>query len=137
MAKYINSGESIECKESHVATRKSSAPTLLNIAEIDGKLRRLFKYKTKIRAIIKITRELTPKKGVICDNSHLDLLDELEGDTVEIFTENRIKLEVVSYFSNVHGIQGNSVNCFTYAKIVIPWRFVLEKASIDTQTLIA
>jgi len=123
MAKFINVGDSIEAKRSDILVRKVSSPTLINIEGVG----RFFKYKSKIRAIVKVTEELMPKVHRICCYSNLNLDDELEAGTIEILTENRISLQLVSNFSNVHGIQANNVNAFTYAKIVIPWRFVLEK----------
>jgi hypothetical protein len=124
MTKFVEAGASIEGNKSDVFVRKvSKTPTLLNI---DG-VGRFYKYKSKIRAIVKITEELVPKIHRICERSNLNLHDELEAVTIEIFTENRISLQVISNFSNVHGIQANNINAFTYAKIVIPWRFVVER----------
>ena len=123
MAKFMNVGDSIEANRSDILVRKVSSPILINIEGVG----RFFKYKSKIRAIVKITEELLPKVHRICCYSNLNLNDELEADTIEIFTENKITLQLVSNFSNVHGIQANNVNAYTYAKIVIPWRFVLEK----------
>jgi hypothetical protein len=123
MAKFIDVGDSVECNKSEVFVRKVNKPILLDIEGIG----RFFKYKSKIRAIIKITEELIPKVHRICNSSNLSLHDELEGDTIEIFLEEKITFQLISNFSNVHSIQGNNVNSFTYAKILIPFRFVLER----------
>jgi hypothetical protein len=128
MAKHLNVGESIECNKSRIAVRSvSKNPTLVAIEGLNGKSYRFFKYKTKIRAIATIIEELNPKECVICEGSHLDLDDTLEAETLEIYTSKRMIFEVISNFSNVHGIQGDEVNHLTYAKIIIPWRFLLEK----------
>lgn len=129
MATYIYSGASLECKESMVAVRKifPRHPDLIVIEGVKQSKHRLYKYKTKIRALVKIKVELDPKECVIDEFSKLDLEDELEGDTVEIYTKERVKLELCSNFSNVHGIQANKIRVFTYAKVLIPWRHVSER----------
>lgn len=130
IVKHVTEGDSIECESSCIATRKiSPQPTFIRIATIDGTMVNLFKYKTKIRATVTITEELTPKEPIIEDSSKLDLHSTLEGDTLEIYTKVRIKLGLHSNFTSTHTIQGDSVKTFTYAKIVIPWRFMLERAS--------
>jgi hypothetical protein len=124
MATFVNQGDSIEGGKSHIHVRKVTNPILI---DIDG-IGRFFKYKSKIRAIITITEELIPKIHRICCDSKLDLNDELDAATIDILTSKRIKTwKLISNFSNVHGIQSNIVNDFTYAKILIPWRFVLER----------
>jgi len=123
MAKYIDIGDSVEGSKSSVYLRKVNKPILLNLEGVG----RFYKYKSKIRAIIKITEELVPKVYKICETSNLNLNDELEGDIIEILLEEKVTFQLISNFSNVHGIQGNSINTFTYAKIIIPWRFVLER----------
>lgn len=124
MAKYIEVGDSIECNKSEIYVRKiSNNPVLLNWEGVG----RFFKYKSKIHALVKITEELIPKICRICNTSNLNLNDELEGVVLEIYLEKKVKLQVIANFSNVHGIQANAINSFTFAKVVIPWRFVLEK----------
>ncbi|MFZ1785381.1 MAG: hypothetical protein WAU23_09250 [Ferruginibacter sp.] len=128
MATHVNGGDSIECNKSLIAVRKiSKKHTLINMDSINGEFVRLFKYKSSIRAIVKIKEELDPLACIICQTSHLALEDSLEGEVISIYTKRQIKLEPVSNFSHVHGIQGSNVTDFTYAKIDIPWRYVLER----------
>jgi len=115
MAKFVNAGVSIEGSKSNIIVRKISDPIVIAIEGVG----RFYKYKSKI----KVYR--------ICCDSKLDLNDELDAATIEILTEERVSLVLISNFSNVHGIQGNNVNTFTYAKIIIPWRFILEKGISD------
>jgi hypothetical protein len=124
MTTFNKEGVSIEGGKSDILIRKITDPVLIKIEGVG----RFFKYKSKIRAIVKITEELVPKVHRICCYSNLNLDDELDAPTIEILTEKRITLELISNFSNVHGIQGNRVNAFTYAKIVIPWRYAINKA---------
>ncbi len=132
MAKYINAGDSIECSTSCIITRKlsNSAQNYLKIEKDGGGFVNVFKYKTKIRATVKIVSELAPKTHIICQSSKLDVHDELEGETIEIYTDKKVKLELTSNFTNVHGIQGNTIKTFTYAKIAIPFRFALQRAIV-------
>ena len=130
MAKYIEAGNSIECHKSNVSTRKIvKNPIVIQIDEI-----KYFKYSTKIRCIVKIIEELNPKIHRINESSALNIHDELEAERIDIFTEKRISLSLISNFSHVHGIQNGDINSFTYAKILIPFRFVLHKSiSISQQ----
>ena len=129
MAKYIEAGNSLECHKSNVAIRKKvKNPIVIQIDEI-----KYFKYSTKIRCIIKIIEELNPKIHRISKTSALDIHDELEAVGIDIYTEKRISLKVLSNFSNVHGIQSGVINSFTYAKIRIPFRFVLQKSILTSQ----
>lgn len=129
MATHIHEGDSIECSQSMIAVRKvSKTPTLVNIeCKEEGRKMRLFKYKSSIRSIVQITEELNPLDSVVCENSHLVLHDTLEAAVLSIYTAKKVTLETVSNFSHVHGIQGANVNAFTYAKIDIPWPFVLNQ----------
>jgi len=122
--KLVQLGNSVECQKSNIALRSSGD----NPFGIEYEGVRYFKYKSKKRAIVTITEELNPKEPRICKTSYLDLNGILEAEVIEIWTEKRVKFEVTSNFSNVHGIQQNSVNAFTFAKIVITWRAILEKA---------
>ncbi len=124
MAKYVDAGNSVECSKSNIALRKITTASAL--VKVDGI--NYFKYKTKKRAIVTVTEELRPKVHRICPTSYLNLNDILEADTVEIYVEKRITLALTSNFSHVHGIQANNINMFTYAKIIIPWRFIAERA---------
>jgi hypothetical protein len=87
----------------------------------------LHKGKTKKSAYVKISEELNPKEQRICLTSHVNLDEELQADTIEIYTKRKVTLHLESNFSHVHGVQWNYTKCFTYAKIFIPWRFILEK----------
>jgi hypothetical protein len=87
----------------------------------------MFKYKTKKRAIVTVSAELNPKVQIFCETSYLELNDAIEGDVVEIYTDEEVEFELVSNFSHVHGIQGNALNNLTYARIALPFRFVLER----------
>jgi hypothetical protein len=128
MAKSINSGASIECQKSHVAARKISNPVLVIIPGINGvNQHRLFKYKTGIRSVAKIVEELDPKNAIIDIASNLDLNDEIEGPILEIYTIKREKAKIVSNYSHVHSIQSIDFSDFTYAKIITPWGFVIQK----------
>ena len=125
MTKYVNLGNSIEANRSDLITRKiKKASSLINIEGIG----RFFKYTTKINSNIIITEELVPKQHRICPHSFLDLHDELEGESLEIYTDLHIPMKTISNFSNVHGAQTGSINSFTYAKILTPWRFILERS---------
>ena len=129
MAKHENLGDSIECNKSMIAVRKvSKKPTFIKMDCIDGGNISLFKYKTNIRAIVKIEEALAPLECIICATSHLGLEDSLEGEVISIYTKSKINLNPVSNFSHVHGIQGDYVKSFTYAKIDIPWRYVLTRS---------
>ncbi|PIY04375.1 MAG: hypothetical protein COZ21_06910 [Bacteroidetes bacterium CG_4_10_14_3_um_filter_31_20] len=129
MIKYVGTGDSIECEASCIVTRKvSPKPIFIKIEALDGTFVNFFKYKTKIRATVTIIKELNPKEPIIDDISKLDLDSTLEAGTVEIYTKSRIKLELTSNFTSTHTIQNNIVNIFTYAKIVIPWQFMLDRA---------
>lgn len=127
MAKYIQAGDSIECNKSRVSTRKVSTPVPLKIEKADGGFINLLKFKSKTNSNVTITEELNPKVGVISENSHLDLDDELEAQVMEIYIEGSANFKVISNFSNVHGIQSSNIDSFTYAKIVIPFRFLLDR----------
>ncbi len=94
----------------------------------------LFKYKSSIRALVSISEELLPKEHKICETSFLDLNDELDAEIVEIYLERIAKFTVQSNFSHVHGIQCSHIKGFTFAKIVIPWKFALQQALIANQT---
>lgn len=126
MPKLQQIGSSIECSKSKVFVRKISTSTPVKITDLSGKEILLHKYKTKKRAIVSIAQELAPKACVICNTSNLDLHDELEAEVIEIYTNGRSNFQVISNFSHVHGIQGGDINSFTYARIVIPWRYVLQ-----------
>lgn len=130
MAKYIETGNSLECHKSNIATRKvaNKNPILIQIDEI-----RYYKYSTKIRCIVKIIEELNPKIHRISETSALNIHDELEAEGIDIYTEKRISLNLVSNFSHVHGIQSNDINSFTYAKILTPFRFVLQRSLAISQ----
>ena len=124
MTKYVNLGDSIEAGQTDLVSRKiRKVSSLVNIEGVG----RFFKYKTKINSNIKITEELVPKEYRICPQSYLDLNDELECDSLEIYTESLITTGVLTNFTSVHGIQAGSINSFTYAKILTPWRFILER----------
>ena len=127
MATYTEEGNSIECNKSCIAARGISKKPVL-ITNLEGVAGRWFKYKGHKRVIATITEELRPRRHKICELSKLLLNDALDADVVEMYFEKRITVEIVSNFSNVHGIQGSHANTFTYAKIVIPWRFVLQRA---------
>jgi hypothetical protein len=129
MAKYVNPGDSIECNKSEVAVRKiTKTPILVKVDEVRG---RLYKYKSGIRAIVSITETLLDTdKHRINENSKVSFNDTLEGDTIEIYTKKRMTFGLISNFSHVHSIQGDKVPCFTYAKIIIPWRYVLETQNL-------
>lgn len=128
MATHVNAGDSIECSRSEVAVRKISRTiVLINLEKINGESIRLWKYKSNIRAMIKIAVELNPKVCHICETSKLDRDEILEGNVIELYSEKRVSLELTSNFSHVHGIQANTINNFTYAKIVIPWTFVTQR----------
>ena len=128
MGKYVYSGDSIECSYSHIAVRKLSKPSQpLRMTKLNGEEIRLFKYKCQKRGIVIIVKELVPKESVICKTSCLNIHDELEADVIEIYTPKLLNLGIISNFSHVHGIQGNAVNMFTYAKIIMPWRIFLER----------
>jgi len=124
MTKYVNLGNSIEASRTDITTRKLKKASSSVYFEGVG---RFFKYKTKINSNIKITEELVPKEPRISPQSFLDLNDELDGDIFEIYTDTLIDTKVISNFSNVHGIQSGRINSFTYAKIMTPWRFILEQ----------
>jgi len=124
MSKYVNPGDSIEGNKSNIIVRKISKPQPI---EVDGI--RYYKYKSKLRSIVKITEELNPKIYRICCDSNLNLNDEIDAQAVLILITVRIiRWNITSNFSHKHGIQNNSVNDFTYAKIVIPWRLFAERA---------
>ena len=57
MAKFVNAGVSIEGSKSNIIVRKISDPIVIAIEGVG----RFYKYKSKIRAIIRITEELKPK----------------------------------------------------------------------------
>lgn len=133
MTKFVNPGDSVEGNKSDIIIRWISKPTLIDIEGVG----RFYKYKSKKRAIIKITEELLPKVHRISPHSKLNLHDELNADVIEILTEYRIKKILISNFSSVHGIQCNTVSTFTYAKIIMPWRFVLERGIGGNQNAIA
>jgi hypothetical protein len=128
MATHVNQGDSIECRRSVVAVRKVSGPTFITMKGIDQNDYEFFKYKSKIRAIVRIVESLDPKECIISESSFLDVDDRLEGDVVEIYATIQFDFQKISNFSHVHGIQGDSLNSFTYAKIVQPWRFVTQRA---------
>lgn len=123
MATHTEAGKSIECNKSSVSVRGISKNP--SFVEIEGM--RLFRYKSKISAIIKIQEELVPKIFKICESSCLDVNDVLEAPSIEINIAKRVVFKIESNFSSKHGIQYNDINSFTYAKIVIPWRFVTER----------
>lgn len=124
MAKYLEAGNSLECIKSNVATRKiSKNPCIIKIDGIN-----YFKYSAQRRCIVKILEELNPKQHRIYEKSALNINDEIEAQGVDIYTEKRFKLKKESNYSNVHGIQSNIINTFTCAKIMTPFRFVLEKS---------
>src|SRR3990172_11021124 len=126
MAIFQNAGESIECNASYIAIRgitKRAMP--LNIQKIDGNYISGYKYKTKVNCTVVITQELVPKIAIISASSNLNLNDTLKADTLEVFTERKIRLHVESNATSRHGIQENNVIAFTYAKIIAPFRFIL------------
>lgn len=133
MATHNNSGDSIECNESQIAVRKcfTNNPTIARFDKL-----RLFKYKSSIRSVATILTELpiippaTELQAIILVSSKLDKGDILNCETMEIYTERRLPnpMPIVSNFSHVHGIQGHRMNCFTFAKIVTPWRIFMERA---------
>jgi len=127
MATHCSPGESIECNKSTVAARKIVEHVYVKLHNLRGEEVTFFKYKTKIRAIVTIEEELDPRVCIMREASFLDLNDALEANVIEIYVPNKVKFQVSSNFSNVHGIQWNSVKGFTYAMIVIPWRSVLEQ----------
>lgn len=129
MAIFYNAGDSIECQKSMVAVRKCTpnAPTLIKLINLKKKEIRLFKYKTNISAFVKITQQLDPLECQFCKTSTLLLNDALQGQVLSLYFEGRIKLEYQANFTNVHGIQGNNISGFTYAKIDIPWIFALNQ----------
>lgn len=126
MGKYTDLGNSVECDGSRICVRWiTNNPSLVKQGPM-----RLFKYKSKTRSIVIITKELAPKEHRISSHSKLDLNDELEADTMEIYLEKRVSFDLASNFSHVHGIQQSDVSAFTYAKIIIPWRHMLQKALV-------
>lgn len=119
MAVHQNAGDSIECSSAKISVRKIGDPFYIKIKGV-----KYFKYKSSVRSIVTITQELNPKEHIILPSSKLDLNDELSADVVEIYTINKRKFDVCSNFSHVHGIQCNDISDFTFAKIVIPWRYI-------------
>ena len=127
MASHVNQGNSVECQKSFVATRKVSGPFFVSLPTLTGSKIPLFKYKTNIRSLVFIIEQLNPFECIICKESKMNLNDVLEGTVIEVYTKKRIKFKLESNYSNVHGIQGDHVTDFTYAKIVIPWEYVLNQ----------
>lgn len=135
MAKHEYLGASIECEKSQIATRKISSPVLVVVIGKRGTdQHRLFKYKTTINGNAKIVEELNPKDALISDLSHLDLNDEIQGPIIEIYTSKREKCTLVSNYSNVHSIQSYDFKKFTYAKIVTPWEYILQRKTLALVT---
>ena len=127
MASHVGQGNCVECQQSMVAARKVTVLTSVSLPTVTGGTIALYKYKTQIRGIVQITEQLHNLERIICADSKIDLHDLLEGTVIEIYTAKPIKFKLQSNFSHVHGIQGDSVPAFTYAKIIIPWTFVTQK----------
>jgi len=127
MAYHINPADSIECSRSQVAMRKLITHALIKLHSLTGEEIRLFKYKTKKKAFVKIVQELNPKVCIMCATSILHRDDGLEADVIEIYTKVKLGTLHSSNFTSTHGIQWNNINDFTYAKIIIPWQFVTQR----------
>ncbi len=127
MAKHVDAGTSLECSKSHIEVRKLIIDNRTMI-KIEG-IGRCFKYKSGINSTVTITEELSPLKAVFCEESHLNLSDQLQADIIEIYTPKKIVTTLESNHSHVHGINVSDLKTYTYAKIVIPFRYVLERNS--------
>lgn len=120
-------GDSVECEKSLVHVRKSTGPTAIDVTCVNGSVLSLYKYKGKRSSAVKIVQELDPKQSIVSATSYLDQNDSIEGDTIEIYTGRLLNFKVKANFSHVHGMQESSIPEFTYAKIEIPWEFVLQR----------
>lgn len=127
--KCLQQGDSIECENANICSRQLDLTLPVKINCSDGKIIKLFKYKTKKNAWVKIVEELNPKEHVVNSNSKLDLGVLLEADIVEVYVSKCLKIGRGSNITSTHGAQGCTSNCFTYAQIMMPFRFILDMNS--------
>lgn len=100
MAKFINSGDSIEAEKSLINTRKTTLK-----GSINKKGKSLFKYKCQKHSKVEITEELNPKVCLFKNSSSLNMGDILEADIIEVLAIKILNFSKESNFSSTHGIQ--------------------------------
>lgn len=127
MSDYTNLGDSLEGKKVRLETRKQ----LFKNTIIDSNLGTLYKFKCSIRSEAEITCELSPKKNQYHEKSHLDLGDCLKADSIEVYSKKNLKFDIISGATSTHKAQTVETNCYTYAQISVPFRFILEKLLKD------
>jgi hypothetical protein len=121
--KQIASNASIEGQKVLVTTRKQVAQGTLFVQNI-GLCYKYFCQKNA-RAVIEL--ELSPKKPLLNPASCLNNGDSVQGQTLDLISDSRLKFAKEANFSSVHGIQTAKTIKFGSAMIRIPFRFVLDK----------
>jgi hypothetical protein len=125
--KFINRGETIEGKRIAIKTRKQ---TLQTSVEIDN-IGRCFKYLCQKNANASITEELDIKVSKFSEKSHLDINDSVSGDSIDLYSSDKLQFTKEANYSSKHGIQSSETKQYGCAQIRIPFRFALEMGHID------
>ena len=115
----IFGGGSIECLGAEMVARKFVPGLPQHIPGVGD----CFVYKCERNSEATITKEVLDKADRAArydGNALLDLGDKLEGEDVFIIVQKRLKIELVNH-SGRHKAQAAVSNCFTYAKIEVPF----------------
>lgn len=124
--KFINQGDAIEGNRVGITTRKQSLQTVVEIEEIG----RCFKYLCQKNATATIVEELNldaiEKKEKLQKKIHLNIDDCVSGDSIDLYTLDRLQFSKEANFSSKHGIQTCETKQHCRAQIRIPFRFALE-----------
>lgn len=122
---FINQGDTIEGKRLDIKTRKQTLQTSIEIKDIG----RCFKYLCQKNVNASVAEELKEKVAKFADDSHLNLNDNIRGDSVDLYSLTRLQFSKESNYSSKHGIQYSETKKYGCAQIRIPFRFTLESAN--------
>jgi hypothetical protein len=112
---FLDDGKAIEGEKLLIHTRKSILQSTISISGIGL----CFKYLCKKNVRGEIQKELNPKKPYYFKNPALDYGDCLEGDSLEVYSNNRLNFAYVSNYTSVHGIQKATTKKYGAAAIRI------------------
>ena len=129
--KFVNHGDTIEGKRIDIKTRKQTLQTSVEIDDVG----RCFKYLCQIHATASITEKLDldikTKDEKIKSNIHLEVDDCISGDSIDVYTLDRLKFSKEANYSHKHGIQSSETKRYGRSQIRIPFRFALESAETN------
>lgn len=124
--KFINHGDTIEGKRVSITTRKQSLQAIVEIEEI-GKC---FKYLCQKNATATIVEELSldakERNKKLQAKINLNINDCISGDSIDLYSLDRLQFSKEANFSSKHGIQHSETKRHCRAQIRIPFRFALE-----------